>query len=88
MSKEADNTRDKFLFDCDYLLMFCTNLDSAVLEDQTDSMLEIKLEDLEKRWSQVQSTFQILMLSNGASTSKDFKENAKINFTPAQKHIT
>lgn len=43
-------------------------------------MLEIKLEDLEKRWSQDQSSFQILVLSNVASTTKDFKENAKINF--------
>lgn len=79
-SKEADNAREKFLFDCDFLLLFCTNMESTDLADQTDTMLEIKLEDLEKRWVQVQTSFQNLMLSAALPTSKDFKENAKVNF--------
>ncbi|XP_037816164.1 uncharacterized protein LOC119606677 [Lucilia sericata] len=71
---------EKFLFDCDHLITFCTNFGKSDMEDQTDSVLETKLEDLENRWKKLQTSYESLMISPRSENSQDFKENAKVNF--------
>lgn len=72
--------RDKFVFDCDHLAMFCTNNEKANVDEQTDIMLEVKLEDLDNRWRRLQDTYKKLMLTADSANTKDFRETIKINF--------
>ncbi|XP_075150700.1 uncharacterized protein LOC142224800 [Haematobia irritans] len=76
----ASPAYDRFLFDCEYLILFCTQFEQCDIRDQTDSVLEVKLEDLEKRWQQLQTSYQNIMLSPSSTDPKDIKANAKINF--------
>ncbi|XP_075157748.1 uncharacterized protein LOC142231014 [Haematobia irritans] len=76
----ASPAYDRFLFDCEYLILFCTQFEQCDIGDQTDSVLEVKLEDLEKRWQQLQTSYQTIMLSPSSTDPKDIKANAKINF--------
>lgn len=71
--------QDKFLFDCDHLVMFCTQSEQSDIADQTDTVLDVKLEDLETRCAKLQTTYETLMLSSTSSNTKDFRDNAKIN---------
>ncbi|XP_059221109.1 uncharacterized protein LOC131995877 [Stomoxys calcitrans] len=79
-SMETSLNNDKFLFDCDHLISFCTQFEQSDISDQTDSVLEVKLEDLESRWQRLQATYEGVMLSPRSSNTRDFRENAKINF--------
>ncbi|XP_075158129.1 uncharacterized protein LOC142231406 [Haematobia irritans] len=76
----ASPAYDRFLFDCEYLILFCTQFEQCDIRDQTDSVLEVKLEDLEKRWQQLQTSYKNIMLSPSSTDPKDIKANAKINF--------
>lgn len=71
---------EKFLFDCDHLVNFCSKFEKCDITDQTDSILEIKLEDLENRWKKLQTDYENLMIAPESSNTRDFKENAKVNF--------
>ncbi|XP_059220655.1 uncharacterized protein LOC131995716 [Stomoxys calcitrans] len=71
---------ERFLFDCDHMISFCTSFEKSDITDQTDTLLEIKLEDLECRWKRLQVDYENLMLSPESFNTKDFKQNAKINF--------
>ncbi|XP_059221362.1 uncharacterized protein LOC131995991 [Stomoxys calcitrans] len=73
-------SQDKFLFDCDHLINFCTQFEQSDIQDQTDSVLEVKLEDLENRWQRLQATYEGLMLAPSNTNTKDFRANARINF--------
>ncbi|XP_037806221.1 uncharacterized protein LOC119600196 [Lucilia sericata] len=81
-SEENGNSakQEKFLFDCDHLITFCTNFGKSDIEDQTDSVLETKLNDLENRWLKLQTSYESLMVSPRSENSKEYKENAKTNF--------
>lgn len=71
---------EKFLFECDHLVSFCQSFEKTDITDQTDSLLEVKLDDLENRWKKLQVAYETLILSPESSNTKDFKANAKINF--------
>lgn len=71
---------DVFLFECDHLINFCEQFDQSDITDQTDSVLQVKLNDLEQRWLNLQNAYKNVMLSPKSANVKDFKENAKINF--------
>ncbi|XP_073821478.1 uncharacterized protein [Musca autumnalis] len=71
---------DVFLFECDHLVNFCQQFDQSDITDQTDSVLQVKLCDLEQRWVNLQKAYRNIMLSPKSSNVKEFKENAKINF--------
>ncbi|KAI8116229.1 hypothetical protein CVS40_11664, partial [Lucilia cuprina] len=70
----------KFLFDCDHLLTFCSNFTNVEIQDQTDSILETKLSDLDNRWNKLQISYEKLMIAPSSMISKDLKEKAKVNF--------
>lgn len=56
VSKSSTHTsaeHDKFLVDCDHLVMFCTHFEQCNITDHAVTVLEVKLEDLEHRWSNV-----------------------------------
>ncbi|XP_046801098.1 uncharacterized protein LOC111682254 isoform X1 [Lucilia cuprina] len=72
--------QDKFMFDSDHLLSFCSNFSNSEIQDQTDSMLETKLEDLENRWTKLEISYERLMLAPISTASKDLKDSAKVNF--------
>ncbi|XP_073831530.1 uncharacterized protein [Musca autumnalis] len=71
---------DKFIFDCEHLNNFCTQFGQCDITDQTDSILQIKLEDLERRWLSVQQSYKVLMLSLISANVKDIRESIQINF--------
>ncbi|XP_075150485.1 uncharacterized protein LOC142224588 [Haematobia irritans] len=70
---------EKFAFMCNQLTDFCSYFENADIADQTDSLLEVKLDDLVDRWRKVQHEYENLMLSPESVVSKELKENAKVN---------
>lgn len=70
---------EKLLFNCDHLIMFCSNFENLNVHDRTDSLLDFRLEDLEDRWKKMQGSYECLMLSPEQTNSRDFKENARVN---------
>ncbi|XP_059217426.1 uncharacterized protein LOC131994659 [Stomoxys calcitrans] len=77
---KTSSNQDKFLFDCDHLINFCTQFEQSDIQDQTDSVLEVKLEDLENRWQRLQATYEGLMLAPRSVNTKDYRDNARVNF--------
>ncbi|XP_075150837.1 uncharacterized protein LOC142224944 [Haematobia irritans] len=78
----ASPAYDRFLFDCEYLILFCTQFEQCDIRDQTDSVLEVKLEDLEKRCSEAYYTarskiLDILRISGGQA-----RQNARHSLVP------
>ncbi|XP_075160007.1 uncharacterized protein LOC142233105 [Haematobia irritans] len=71
---------EKFAFICNQLTDFCSDFENSDIADQSDTLLEVKLEDLGDRWQKVQSEYETLMLSPEANVSKELKQNAKVNF--------
>lgn len=82
-STKPSSMHDKFKFRCDHVINFCTAFGATDVTDQTDSVLKIKLDDLECRYKQLQTDYENLMLSPESTNTKDFKENAKLNFNVA-----
>ncbi|XP_075158166.1 uncharacterized protein LOC142231444 [Haematobia irritans] len=70
---------EKFAFICNQLTDFCSDFENADITDQTDSLLEVKLDDLIDRWRKVQQEYENLMLSPESVVSKELKQNAKVN---------
>lgn len=81
-TKSGNNSlvKEKFLFDCDHLLTFCSGFSNVNVQDQTDSILEAKLDGLEKRWSKLDVFYGNLMLSPSSEDNAEFKQNAKAQF--------
>ncbi|XP_075163178.1 uncharacterized protein LOC142235804 [Haematobia irritans] len=71
---------EKFAFICNQVTEFCSNFESLDIADQTDSLLEVKLDDLEGRWGKVQGEYENLMLCSESIVSNELKQNAKVNF--------
>ncbi|XP_075157629.1 uncharacterized protein LOC142230895 [Haematobia irritans] len=71
---------ERFLFSYNHLIGFCETFDTIDLENQTDSSLEVRLDDLDRRWSKLQLVYEELSLSPDSSISKQSKGNARINF--------
>lgn len=63
---------DVFLFECDHLINFCEQFDQSDITDQTDSVLQVKLNDLEQRWLNLQNAYKNVMLSPKSANVKDF----------------
>lgn len=72
---------DKYLFDCDQLINLCSNIEKLKIEEQTESMLEVRLHDLDTWFKKFQDSYETLILSPSTSDTRDFKENAKVNYT-------
>ncbi|XP_073834568.1 sulfotransferase 4 isoform X1 [Musca autumnalis] len=71
---------NKFLFACEHLNNICTLFGQCDMIDQTDTILQVKLDDLEHRWVLVQESFKNIMLSLISENVKDIKESIKTNF--------
>lgn len=80
MANQSSGPDDKFLFDCEHLIMFCSYFEKLDVHDQTDSMLEVKLSDLDNRWKRMQSSYETLMLAPESISPREIKEKAKVNF--------
>ncbi|XP_075159324.1 uncharacterized protein LOC142232403 [Haematobia irritans] len=72
---------EKFAFICNQLTDFCSDFESSEIGDQTNTVLEVKLEDLGDRWQKVQVEYETLMISPESNVSNEVKQNAKLNFS-------
>ena len=72
--------REQFVFNCDHLLQFCTKFNSSPVKHQTDSILDVKLKDLESRWTEVETSYKKVMLTSEDTISSEFKQEARTNF--------
>ncbi|XP_037827650.1 uncharacterized protein LOC119615720 [Lucilia sericata] len=70
-------SKDCFLFNCEHLLHFCDLFNRTEVEDQTESVLEIKLKDLETRWTNLDVSYKNVMLSQSDTVDSEFKVQAK-----------
>lgn len=80
--------KERFIFDWDQLVTFCTKYYDSNIDDQTDSLLEVKLEELEDGWKKLKDAYEILMVSADTVAYPAFKNKAKGNFMVAWAHIT
>ncbi|XP_075150331.1 uncharacterized protein LOC142224446 [Haematobia irritans] len=74
-------TERKFYFDYDHLLMLCSYVENVDLVQQTESLVQAKMEDLEVRWTSFNSSYESLMLSSDSAITKEVREKARVNFT-------
>lgn len=70
----------KFYFYYDHLLMLCSYIEKIDLIQQTESLVQAKMEDLEDRWKKLNSSYESIMLSSDPSVTKEVRDKAKINF--------
>lgn len=78
-SRGISHEHDRYLFDCDHIIDHCSNIQKLNIQDQTDSMLEVRLTELDSSYKRLKSSYESLILSPATSDSRDFKENAKLN---------
>ncbi|XP_075154865.1 uncharacterized protein LOC142228347 [Haematobia irritans] len=74
-------TERKFYFDYDHLLMLCSYVENVDLVQQTESLVQAKMEDLEVRWTSFNSSYESLTLSSDSAITKEVREKARVNFT-------
>lgn len=55
--------KEQFLFDCGHLLQFCEQLSNSSDEEPNESILEVKIKELDSRWARLNTTYQKVMLS-------------------------
>ncbi|XP_065362021.1 uncharacterized protein LOC135955595 [Calliphora vicina] len=72
--------KEQFVFDCGHMLQFCERFNRAPIEDQTESVLEVKLKDLDTRWNKVEASYEKVILAQDELVKPEFKEEAKTNF--------
>ncbi|XP_046811695.1 uncharacterized protein LOC124421028 [Lucilia cuprina] len=79
-TKSTSAPKERFVFDCDHLLQFCDRFNRTPIEEQSESVLEVKLKDLDARWVKVEASYEGVMLASDNSIKPEFKEEAKTNF--------
>ncbi|XP_059220581.1 uncharacterized protein LOC131995699 [Stomoxys calcitrans] len=78
--KQSPSRQDRFLFDCDHLIMLCTYIEKLEIIDQTETLLQVKMEDLERRWGKIQGSYESVMLCPDSRAPTGLKDNARMNF--------
>lgn len=68
---------DKYIFETDSLIKFCTRLESSSLEDRTETRLEVDLQTLTDKFAKVESCFQTVYLSDEKILPENFKQSAE-----------
>ncbi|XP_059217585.1 uncharacterized protein LOC131994736 [Stomoxys calcitrans] len=74
--------RRKFLFDLDQLITFCSKFESQKPETFTVQLLEIKDLELERRWSQLVSSYETLVLEDEKEVH-DYNDQYGVKFEEA-----
>lgn len=72
---------DRFIFDSDDLVTFCSEFDNSSFEELTDSLLEVNLQDLNDRWGQTQKSYRALCSVKDEDVDREFIESARGKFT-------
>ena len=72
--------QENFQFDCDHLLAFCGRFDRAAVEDQTESILEVRLKDLDFRFERMDNSYETIMKSKDASITQQMKEDIRTKY--------
>lgn len=68
---------DRYIFETDGIIKFCTRLESSSLEDQTETRLEVDLQTLSDKFAKVETCFQTVYLSDEKSLPENFKQSAE-----------
>lgn len=76
----SESQKDIFLFDCEHLLQFCHKIKNGAIEEPNESILEVKLKELDSRWARLDTTYQKVMLSQDGSVEAEFKNQARGEF--------
>ncbi|XP_075162851.1 uncharacterized protein LOC142235484 [Haematobia irritans] len=80
-TRSSSQIESKFFFECDHIRMFCTNLQRHDIVDHTDSLLEVKLEDLDNRWNRLQGAFEELMIVSETDGCVEVVTKAQSDYT-------
>ncbi|KAI8115822.1 hypothetical protein CVS40_12018 [Lucilia cuprina] len=86
-TKSTSAPKEGFVFDCDHLLQFCDRFNRTPIEEQSESVLEVKLKDLDARWVKVEASYEGVMLASDNSIKPEFKEEAKTNFNASNRRL-
>lgn len=78
MEKSA-SPKDVFIFASDFLVLFSSNFGNGRDDDQTESILEVKMMDLEDRWNKLQIAYSTLNISLDGQ-DKEFMDSARGKF--------
>lgn len=68
------------MFECDHLNNLCSSIQTHDIYEQTDTLLEVRLGDLDSWYNRLQANYEILMVSQVSSSDGNLKENCKLNF--------
>ncbi|XP_065368746.1 uncharacterized protein LOC135961178 [Calliphora vicina] len=72
--------KDYFKFDCEHLLQYCGKVNESRREDQNESILEARLKEIDARWTNVDTSYQKVMLSQDDVIDAEFKNQAREEF--------
>ncbi|XP_075152891.1 uncharacterized protein LOC142226662 [Haematobia irritans] len=78
-------TQDDFIFYSDDLMMFCSRHSEIAPADQTDSVLEVILQDLKERWMNVQNSYKLVFANRIDDVDKEFKKAAQEKYATCTK---
>ena len=78
-SSSQESLKEHFLFHSEHLLQFCSKFHGSPVEDQTESILEVKLKDLEARWNEFDSCYKKVMLAHDDLVSSRGKRPREIS---------
>lgn len=76
----ADNLTEQFIFNSDNLVVFCSKYGNANQEDQSDTLLEVKLQELDKKWYKFEMCYENVIIAPETDISAKFKESARSKF--------
>ncbi|XP_075154241.1 uncharacterized protein LOC142227692 [Haematobia irritans] len=71
------NLQGNFIFDSDDLIMYCADFENISETDHTDSSLVVALQDLQERWTNVQSAYRTIFTTKGEKLTDEFTASAK-----------
>lgn len=77
----------EFTFDSDNLVTFCAQFDATSGEELTDSLLEVILQDLNDRWTNVQKSYRELFITKDKKLTNEEKDTVRAKYATCTKNF-
>lgn len=80
-NSERSREHQKFLFDCDQLIDLCSSIQKLEILDHSDTILEVRLQDLDRVYDRTNSSYETLFLSSASANARDYRTQGKVKVT-------
>ncbi|XP_036343972.1 uncharacterized protein LOC118753207 [Rhagoletis pomonella] len=78
--KTKDFSGARFISDSDSLVRYCTKFSSAPIEDNSESVLEIKNHNLDNFWARLQAAYDTIIETDDSDLPENFKASAAATY--------